>query len=183
MLFLLLLVIVLIILYENYNSRTHIKCDPEQLCEDADVISVDAKPVGLKRTMCYRTTVVFSDGFKYISHTTNRVDGVFQYKIWITPQMKNDIVTEAKAAHLQRLREYQRENGIPIVDIAKKTNDDEVDYKVPPQTIVKSIPAIRAKPDAKSDGTTWECTVCKRKNLSSSNKCWNCANAKEEKEE
>ena len=164
MFFLLLIIIAPIVIYEIYNSRTHIKCKPEQLREDAKVISVDTKSVGLKQTMRYRTTVVFSDGFEYISHMTNRKDGVFHYTISLTTQMKNEIVTEAKIVHLQRLRKYQNKNGISIINSVEKEFIE--------------TPKLTAKTKTNSEVTCWMCPICNRKNLSSSNRCWNCANIK-----
>ena len=159
------ILLVVIISYEIYNSRIHIRCEPEHLREDAKITDVNIKSVGFKRSMKYRTTVVFSDGFKYISHLTERDDGFFTYKIIMTPQMKQMIEGEAKAAHLQRLRKYQRDNGISVIDAVEK------------EVVVASNASVESKMSAEE--TLWICSVCKRKNLSSSKKCWNCSTLKE----
>ena len=72
---------------------------------------------------------------------------------------------EAKAAHLQRLRKYQRDNGISVIDAVEK------------EVVVASNASVESKMSAEE--TLWICSVCKRKNLSSSKKCWNCSALKE----
>lgn len=162
---LLLIVVALIVVYEIYNSRTHIKCKPEQLREDATVISVKTKAVGLKRTAKFRTKVVFSDGFEYISHMTEREDKTFYYTVSFTPQMKEAIISLAKSAHLEELREYQRKMGIPV------------SKPVVEKTTVESADVSDGKKS--SEDNTWICPACKKRNLLSSSKCWNCDTTKE----
>ena len=176
MLFLFLLIVVPIVLYEIYNSQTHIRCDAERLREDARVISVDTKKVGLKTTRKYRTMVVFSDGFEYISHMTHRDDGFMHYTIFITEGMKDTIVADAKAAHLERLRKYQKKKGIPVTNTTDYVRKECIEYSKP-------VTSIKIKPEeisVSSDGTTWICPICKRRNVSASNKCWNCSSIKEQ---
>lgn len=175
LLFLILPIVAPIVLYEIYNSQTHIKCKDEQLRENARVISIDTKTVGLKGTRKYRTTVVFSDGFEYISHMTGRDDEFSRYTIFLTPGMKKAIIADAKAAHFQRLRKYQNKKGITGFNATDTTKKDFAEISKP-VTIIKTK---QEENSTISDEPKWICPLCKRRNLSTASRCWNCASIKE----
>ena len=100
---------------------------------------------------------------------TNRDDGFFYYTITLTEQMKNSIVTQAKAEHLQRLRKYQNK-----IRASEVVNTTEKEYTEP----IKTTATINTN----TEETTWVCPICRSRNLSSSNKCWCCDNVKEKQD-
>lgn len=54
----------------------------------------------------YRTTVLFSDGFTYITHKTDRSDNFFTYSISISPELRDKIVYNAEKAHQKAVIRY-----------------------------------------------------------------------------
>lgn len=94
-------IVAAVIYYKTYNSRTHTIYDKNTLKENAVIIDIDTKVVGLKGERKYRTTVTFSDGFEYVSHDTERDDGFLTYTISLSERMKKQIVAEAIKAHCE----------------------------------------------------------------------------------
>ena len=88
---------------KNYNSSSHIKYNPKKLKKDAHIVSSQTKVCGLKFEHKFRTTVIFSDGFTYISHATNRTDSWLSYEISISASMKENIIDRAISAHYEAL--------------------------------------------------------------------------------
>lgn len=82
----------------SYNSSNHtsrdIYVDPS-----ATISNVDRKIVGLKGERLYRTTVLFSDGFQFISHKTDRDDKFLSYSISISPELSFEIIRDAISEH------------------------------------------------------------------------------------
>ena len=54
-----------------------------------------------KNGMKYKTTVSFSDGFKFITHKTNRKDSFFTYQISIDETLRQDIIEKATRLHIR----------------------------------------------------------------------------------
>ena len=61
-------------------------------------ISSEAVRMG-KNDYRYETTVLFSDGFYYITYLTERVEGFLSYKISLSPGMKEQIMNKATKKH------------------------------------------------------------------------------------
>lgn len=83
-----------------YDSTDH--C----VCKDILALRQDAKPVDLQRKVInsyghkkYRTTLVFDDGFRYISHKTNIDHHALSYTISITSNDNAELLQKAIAAH------------------------------------------------------------------------------------
>lgn len=88
------------ICYEVYNGKDHSKCAlPEFLREDAKISSVKQEKVGLKGSVTYRTTILFQDGFQYISHKCDRNDHFTYYTIFISEDTAENIRQSAYNAH------------------------------------------------------------------------------------
>ncbi|MBE6761039.1 MAG: hypothetical protein E7551_02005 [Ruminococcaceae bacterium] len=47
----------------------------------------------------YKTTVLFADGFRFITHKTKRENGFFTYQISIDEELMSKIVDKAISAH------------------------------------------------------------------------------------
>ena len=106
--FLIIIILTYTIYTSIYNSCSHIKGDPKFLKEDAKIIDIKTKIVGPKQSSKLRTIVIFNDGFKYISHRTNREDHLLHYTLSITENQKKAIISEAKIAHGETLKKFQR---------------------------------------------------------------------------
>ena len=83
-----------------YESTDH--C----VCKDTSALRQDAKPVDLQRKVInsfgrkkYRTTLVFDDGFRYISHKTNTENHALSYTISISASDNAELLQKAVAAH------------------------------------------------------------------------------------
>ena len=100
-------IIIIAVIYWNNKSTKgdHVVMDEEvHLRPDAKIIDVKSKPVGIdKHNKKMRTTVIFDDGFKYVSHDTEREDSFLSYRISVTPEMKAHIIKQANDAHLHML--------------------------------------------------------------------------------
>ena len=89
---------------DKYNSPNHIGEGSKRLHPDACVASVDVKIVGSKNHRRFRTTVVFDDGFRYVSHDGNhREDRTFSYTVTLYDGEKTRIISDAIKAHNQAL--------------------------------------------------------------------------------
>ena len=83
-----------------YNLFSHSSAkDYKNLRHDAKIVNVNRDTVGSKNDKKIRTTVVFDDGFEYISHKTDRDDSFFSYQIQITEATKKEILVDAMEAH------------------------------------------------------------------------------------
>jgi len=83
-----------------YNLFSHSSAkDYRNLRHDAKIVNVKRDTVGSKNDKKIRTTVVFDDGFEYISHKTDRDDSFFSYQIQITEATKKEILGDAMEAH------------------------------------------------------------------------------------
>ena len=90
-----------------YNSKEHVDYVAENLSPDAEIINVETEKVGSKTDTVYRTTVLFDDGFSYISHKTNSDFLIFGYRIYITPELKMEIIEDAIEAHKKAIEESE----------------------------------------------------------------------------
>ena len=93
----------IIIISRLFNSGDHSAGSTRNLREDAKIIDVNTKLVGDNRARKYRTTVVFDDGFKYVSHDTDRQNNPMGYNISISESMKLAIVEKAIIAHREAM--------------------------------------------------------------------------------
>ena len=85
-----------LVVYKIYTSTEHTSYDCSKLRDNAKIVSVDIKTVGLKGGYKYRTTVTFDDSFVYISHKgTDRTDHLLYYEISLPPHTKQEIINKA----------------------------------------------------------------------------------------
>ena len=80
----------------------------EYLEPDAKVMTVQSEVVGSGRNnKHFKTTVIFSDGFKYYSFCTEREDNILlgTYRISV---YKNEVVEKAKKAHEKAIKKYKK---------------------------------------------------------------------------
>ncbi len=97
---LLIVAAIAIVIFVEYKSRaSKIEYDADKMREDAKPIGISHDIVGPNSKRRYRTTVTFSDGFKYISHKTNVDYQFLTYKISVPDEMKDEIVMDAIEAH------------------------------------------------------------------------------------
>ena len=69
---------------------------------DAKIVDINFEKVQYtKNGMKYKTTVSFSDGFKFITHKTNRKDSFFTYQISIDETLRRDIIEKANRLHIR----------------------------------------------------------------------------------
>ena len=94
-------VVVLLNIYSwIYNLFSHSGAkDYKNLRRDAKIVNVKQYTVGSKNDKKIRTTVVFDDGFEYISHKTDRDDSFFSYRIQVTEATRKKILEDAMQAH------------------------------------------------------------------------------------
>ncbi len=99
-------------LNRKYNSKEHCNYDKKTLRDDAKIIDIKTKKVGLKGEHVFRTTVYFDDGFEYISHLTETGDfGPFAYTISVPYEMKQKIIDLAIDSHKMAIESY-KERGM-----------------------------------------------------------------------
>ena len=98
------------IVYKDiYDSTNHCRCnDASRLSIEAKIVNISTEKVGTKGHKRFRTTVVFSDGFEYISHDTNVDNYVFAYRISLSASDKEQIVLDAIEAHKNAIEKYER---------------------------------------------------------------------------
>lgn len=70
-----------------------------ELRKDAKIIDINYNTVGLKGSREIETTVIFDDGFRYVSRQTTRNDHIFSYSIQLTESDLNEIISRAIAKH------------------------------------------------------------------------------------
>ena len=82
----------------------------ESLKRYAKVTDVSVKTVGLKGNYRYRTTVTFSDGFKYTTEQTEKKDQLMTglYEISLPDNLKKQIVRKAEAAHRHAIMKLKK---------------------------------------------------------------------------
>ena len=83
-----------------YNSTNHSACD------DVAALRDNARPIDMQRKEVnsivgrkFRTTLVFDDGFRYITHRTNINRHIFTYSISVMPSDNIDILQAGIKAH------------------------------------------------------------------------------------
>ncbi len=95
-----------------YNHTDHIKFEKDiPLKEDAKIISCKTEDVGGRRYQqsALRTTVVFEDGFKFISHkSASKQTGVLTFSISIDPYLKKEIISDAIKEHEKAFQNQNR---------------------------------------------------------------------------
>lgn len=109
---LLLLCLAAVIIKDIYDSTDHSSCDANQsLRIDAVPIDVQHKIVGTKGHRRVRTTVLFDDGFQYISHKTDVEDHTFSYSISLSSSTNAEIIYAAKEAHEKQYLKWREKCG------------------------------------------------------------------------
>ena len=80
-----------------------------QLQPDAKIVDVKSEKVQYtKGSAKFKTTVFFSDGFSFITHTTDRDEGFFTYRISIGTELYEEIIRKAIEAHNRALEEQKK---------------------------------------------------------------------------
>lgn len=89
-----------------WNCFDHSKVKANSvLCSDANIVDVRSEKVQYaKNGAKYKTTVTFSDGFKFITHKTNREDNFFTYQISVDTE---EILENATKAHDRALKKQK----------------------------------------------------------------------------
>lgn len=109
---LLLLCLAAVIIKDIYDSTDHSSCDTNQnLRIDAVPIDVQHKIVGTKGHRRVRTTVLFNDGFQYISHKTDVEEHIFSYSISLSSATNAEIIYAAKEAHEKQYLKWREKCG------------------------------------------------------------------------
>lgn len=104
-LFFLIAAIAAIIMKDIYDSTNHSSCDDISLLrEGAKPQDVQRKIVGTKGHRRVRTTVLFDDGFRYISHKTDVENHLFYYSVSTPTPVLNEILVDAIIAHDKMLK-------------------------------------------------------------------------------
>lgn len=110
-------VLIAILAYPLYNMwRSFYYLFDHTECYDESLLSFEAKIVKIhtekvkysKNGMKYKTTVFFSDGFRFITHKTNREEGFFTYQISIDESLKQEIVEKAMRLHLKAVERISK---------------------------------------------------------------------------
>ena len=79
------------------------------LYRDAKIVDVRSDKVQyVKNGSKYKTTVRFSDGFRYITHETERDDNFLTYQISISPELYKSIIECAKEEHDRAFEKQQK---------------------------------------------------------------------------
>lgn len=83
-----------------YASRSHYYYDNiATLREDVKISYVNRESVGTRGRRRWRTTVLFTDGFKYVSHKTDIQNHFASYTISISVNTNDEILQDALMAH------------------------------------------------------------------------------------
>lgn len=79
------------------------------LLQDAKVVDVQSEKVQYtKNGTKFKTTVYFSDGFRFVTHETERDDGLLSYQISISPALYKWMIEEATERHDCALAKQQK---------------------------------------------------------------------------
>lgn len=80
------------------------------LSPDARVVDISSKQVQYaKNGAKYKTTVLFSDGFYFVTHKTNRTNNFLTYNISIDEALAQEIVKKAVSAHQEALLKQSKQ--------------------------------------------------------------------------
>ena len=113
MLFCILFIIVLLVLSgfllyrEIYTFFNHKRWSENAVpCEVAEIIDWNTEKVRyIKNDAKFKTTVMFSDGFIYVTFKTQRKDSLFQYRISVDSEEIAQDAMEAHATELIKLKQ------------------------------------------------------------------------------
>ena len=79
------------------HSKWNVNAKPDY---NASIINITSEKVEcMKNGVKFKTTVCFSDGFVFVTHKTNRKEGIFTYQIGIDQSLRAEIIKNAIAAH------------------------------------------------------------------------------------
>lgn len=108
---------------EIYSRFNHTYYSAERLDTNAQIVSCDSEQVKYtKNNAKFKTTVMFSDNFIFVTHQTRReMEGLMHYSISVDERMKRAIINEAKAAHTKALLKHGYE-APPEEPIEKESN-------------------------------------------------------------
>lgn len=94
---------------EIYDRTAHCRCnDASLLRHDACPIDATRKIVGLKGSRRVRTTVLFDDGFIFISHKTDVADHFLTYSISVSAMTHKEIICDAIVAHEKAVKKRDK---------------------------------------------------------------------------
>ena len=72
---------------------------------DASVVNVESEPVNYAGVVRFKTTITFSDGFRYISHKTKQdVSWVGSVKYTLPEDLEKEIMQRAMEAHAKAVK-------------------------------------------------------------------------------
>ena len=90
------------IFYSNNKTITHKK---SKLKRDAKIVDISKNIVGPNNDRKIRISVLFSDGYEYISYDTNRTDRFGGYTISLSEADQQRIIQCAQSGHLRACRD------------------------------------------------------------------------------
>lgn len=75
----------------------------------AEILNISSEKVQyVKNGKKYKTTVVFSDGFYFVTHKTNREDYFFTYEISVDEDVMQEIIAKARKKHEEAVNKYYK---------------------------------------------------------------------------
>lgn len=75
--------------------------------KEAKIQNITSERVQFARNEAkFKTTVTFSDGFYFITYKTNRDNSVLTYKIYISDELKNEIINSAIKQHISAVDRF-----------------------------------------------------------------------------
>ena len=95
----------------------------------------------------FKTTVLFSDGFYFITHRTNRENRPLSYTISIDTKLANEIVARAKAIHNYEINKIEK---------SIRNTDVGFEFLSMTQLIVERVNQLSASVDAMPAGAGCE---------------------------
>lgn len=105
----LLVLMAVIVIQDIYNSTNHSQIESiDMLKSNAKIIDLKSCVIGTKGHKRIRTTVIFNDGFKYISHITNVENHMLYYSISLSESAKYEIIFDAISAHNKALKKKNK---------------------------------------------------------------------------
>lgn len=76
---------------------------------NAQIIDIKTEKVKYtKNNAQLKTTVFFSDGYRYITHLTDRQNGILTYTISLSEESRKAIINEAITSHAAAVQRYQK---------------------------------------------------------------------------
>ena len=95
-----------------YHLFDHTKWDECSMPDlNAKIVDIHTeKVIYVKNGAKFKTTILFSDGFRFITHKTNREDGFLTYHIDIDESLMNEIMEKSISVHKKAVLSYDLKN-------------------------------------------------------------------------